>query len=227
MADRDVVSRAGKGAALNIADHDQNLNAYLSTSEEQTGATYEVVYTDHGKLIELNNASMTCTLDAIADIVAAMDSGVDNFSVTLKNTNAADATIDRSSTDTFDGRTSLTLAANSTITLQVNAANDTWLIKSEKVTVYGGIVHSTNPAGLSTLPGGWSASSPGTGIYTITHNLGIDNYGVVVSAGQLTSPIYVAGVSSHGNNSFTARVFRISTEALTDVGFDFCLIIAN
>jgi len=124
MADRDVVSRDGKGAALNIADHDQNLNAYLSTSEEQTGATYEVVYTDHGKLIELNNASMTCTLDAIADIVAAMDSGVDNFSVTLKNTNAAAATIERSSTDTIDGKTSIILNTNETLTLQTNAADD-------------------------------------------------------------------------------------------------------
>jgi hypothetical protein len=227
MADRELESRVGAGAALDIAQHDQNLNGLASTTEEQTGATYEVVYTDYGKLIELNNASMVCTLDAIADIVADSDTGVDNFKVTLKNTNTADATINRSSTDTFDGKTSLTLAENNAITLQTNAAGDTWLIKNEKVTVYGGIVHSTNPAALSTLPGGWSASSTGTGIYTITHNLGISGYGVVVSAGQLTSPIYVAGVSSHDNNEFTARVFRISTEALTDVGFDFCLIIAN
>jgi len=220
MADRDVVSRAGKEAALNIADHDQNLNAYLSTSEEQTGATYEVVYTDHGKLIELNNASMTCTLDAIADIVAAMDSGVDNFSVTLKNTNAAAATIERSSTDTIDGKTSIILNTNETLTLQTNAADDEWLQMSDGLSIYSGYVIYPSPGSGSELPDGWSAASSGTGIFTITHTLGTNRYSA--SATAITGTAVVVTISALQPTYITFRLYD-SAGVLIDRTFDFII----
>ena len=203
MSDRDVVTRAGKGASLNISDHDQNINAFVSTSEEQTGATYEVVYTDQGKLIELNNASMVVTLDAIADIVAASDSGVDNFMVTLKNTNTATATINRSSTDTIDGETSITLTQNQTITLQTNAAGDGWLEKHRKHDIYSGKIDGADPVGSSTLPAGWSSLTTGTGDYRVTHNLSLatSDYAVLITVDTSTGTV-ISRVTSIGLNSF-------------------------
>ena len=201
MADRDVTTRVGKTASLNIADHNQNINAFISTSEEQTGATYEVVYTDQGKLIELNNASMVCTLDAVADIVAASDTGVDNFMVTLKNTNASEATINRSSTDTIDGKTSITLTLNQSITLQTNAAGDGWLNKQQSQSIYAGRVNGNDPAGSSFLPDGWSAASSGTGSYTITHNLNLSShdYAVIITM-NIAGPLIAKVVSTAAND---------------------------
>jgi len=127
MADRDLVSRSGKGAALTSADHDQNLNALASTTETQTGATYEVVFTDHNKLIELNNASMTCTLDAVADIAAAIDSGVSDFRINLFNLNSAAATVSPTGSDTINGvNASITLLQYESVILQTNTAGDGW-----------------------------------------------------------------------------------------------------
>ena len=124
MANRDVITRTGAAAALTAAQHDQNLNSISGTVEEQTGATYTVVFTDQNKVIELNNASMACTLDEIATIAAAIDT--DGWKVTLKNTNAAAATVSRSSTDTIDGDTSLTLQQYDCVTLSINSAGSAW-----------------------------------------------------------------------------------------------------
>ena len=224
MANRDITSRAGKGAALNIGDHDQNLNALSSTSEEQTGATYEVVYTDHGKLIELNNASMVCTLDAIADIVAAMDTGVDNFSVTLKNTNSATATI-TPTTDNIDGATGLSLAQHESITLQTNAADDEWHVKSSRDAIYAGRVPAALIGG-ATLPAGWSAANPGTGAYTITHSLGLAStqYAVVLTIADSSGNTYLAKTTSIGTDSFSYVTER-EDGTNVDVGHSFIMMI--
>ena len=131
MANRDIVTRAGNPAALNATQHDQNINALASTTETQTGTTYTVVYTDQNKVIELNNASMVCSLDAIATIAVAGDT--DDFRVTLKNINAADATVQRSSTDTIDGATSFTLPQNSVVVLQTGVAAGTWSIAATSI----------------------------------------------------------------------------------------------
>ena len=128
MSNRDIITSVGKGTSLTQAEHDQNHKSFAGTVEEQTGTTYEVVYTDQNKTIELNNASMVCTLDAIADLHTAIDT--DNFKVTLKNTNATAATVQRSSTDTIDGETSITLVENEVITLQTDTTGGEWTIKS-------------------------------------------------------------------------------------------------
>lgn len=128
MANSDVVTRTGKGAALSAGNYDQNVDSLSGIVEEQTGATYTVVYTDQNKTIELNNASMTCTMDAIATIAAAIDTT--KWRIKLKNTNAADATVDRSSTDTFDGATSLTLKENECVELEIDSGGTHWNIVS-------------------------------------------------------------------------------------------------
>lgn len=122
MANRDIVTRTGKGAALTAANHDQNMNSLAGSVDQKTGTTYTVVYTDQGKTIELDNATMTCTIDEVATIAAAIDT--DNWFVAIKNINAADATIVRSGTDTFDGETSLTLSQNQSVIIQTNGAGD-------------------------------------------------------------------------------------------------------
>jgi len=126
MANTDIVTRSGKGAPLSAIDHDQNMNGLSGVVEQQTGTTYTVVYTDQGKTIELNNAAMVCTLDSIATIAAAIDTS--NFRVTLKNIFAGAATVQRSSTDTIDGLTSITLANNESITLQTDNTGGIWTI---------------------------------------------------------------------------------------------------
>jgi putative NADH-flavin reductase len=131
MANREIITSVGKGTALTQAEHDQNHKSFAGTVEEQTGTTYEVVYTDQNKTIELNNASMVCTLDAVLDIHSAIDT--DNFEVTLKNTNATAATVQRSSTDTIEGSTSITLVENEVVTLQTDTTGGEWTIKSNGI----------------------------------------------------------------------------------------------
>ena len=122
MANRDLLTRAGVAAALSATNHDQNINSVGRTVEEQTGTTYTVAYTDQNKVIELNNATMTCTVTAAATIAAAIDT--DGWIVTLVNTNAAAATIARSGSDTFSGATSITLQQYGNVTLALNSGGD-------------------------------------------------------------------------------------------------------
>jgi hypothetical protein len=133
MADRDITTRAGKGSALTSANYDQNVNGLNGTVDAVVSATYEVVYTDQGKTLELNNASMVCTLDNIADIEALIDT--DNFLVRLRNINAAEATVN-ATTDTIDGDSSITLQQDESVVLQTNAAGDEWGIVSRKIDTY-------------------------------------------------------------------------------------------
>lgn len=136
MANRDIVTRGGKGSDLDATDHDQNHKSFAGTVEEQTGTTYTVIYTDQNKTIELNNASMVCTLTAIATIHGQIDT--DNFKVTLVNTNSTAATVNRSSTDTFiGGATSITLQQGESITLQTDTTGAIWNIKSNYVPFKG------------------------------------------------------------------------------------------
>ena len=128
MADTNLVSRSGKGSTLTAADYDQNIEGLNSASETITSATHEILYTDHGKLIELDNATMVCTLDSVSDIQTAMDSSVSDFRVTLKNINAAMASVIRSASDTIDDAATIYLRFNESVTLQTNAAADGWAI---------------------------------------------------------------------------------------------------
>lgn len=142
MADRDIVTRAGKGSALSSTDYDQNVKSHDGTVEEQTGATYTVTYIDQNKTIELNNASMVCTMTAIATLHSQIDT--DNFTVTLVNTNSTAATVNRGSTDTFSGGlTSITLAQNQAVTLQTDTTGAIWNIRAPVIINTNG--HITTP----------------------------------------------------------------------------------
>jgi len=218
MANRDIVTRTGAGVALTAANHDQNLNSLAGTVDQQTGTTYTVVYTDQGKTIELNNATMTCTLDAIATIAAAIDT--DHWQVTLKNINAAAATIARSSTDTFDGATSLTLKQYEAVTLQIDGAGTAWNIKNEKtrtfdnIDVNGGAIDGTPIGGASaeaitgtTITGTTITGTTITGT-TITASTGF------VGTGDFLKTKSGAGSLTNG----TMQVFVSSAYAYTAVG---------
>lgn len=169
MADRDVLTRSGVGAALNATQHDRNLNSLNSTVETQTGSTYTVLAVDQNKTIELNNASMNCALTAVATIAAAIDT--DSFKVTLKNINAADATIDPDGSEAIDGAATLTLEQYEAVTLQIDAAGTGWsvVMHSRPATtlldmVYpvGAIFQSrANTSPATTLGGTWTAIQTG------------------------------------------------------------------
>ena len=131
MANRDVVTRSGKGTALDATDHDQNLSSLASTVEAQSGTTYTVVYTDQNKTIEFTNAgTKAVTLTAIATILGGSGTDTDSFHVTLRNTGAGDCTVSRSSTDTIEGATSWVIEQDEEITIETNAAGNEWIIKA-------------------------------------------------------------------------------------------------
>lgn len=66
----------------------------------------------------------------------------------------------------------------------------------------GAVISGALESGWNTS--GWSISSPATGRYTITHNLGHTNYGVQVSA--LAALTKMCSVEARNTNSFTVRV---------------------
>lgn len=130
MANRDIITRAGKGAPINATEHDKNINSWNTTVEAIATATYTVVYTDQNKILELNNAAMVVTLDLIATIAAAIDTGA--FKVTLRNINAADATVNVTAPDTMDAdannnTTSMTLSQYQIVTFETDAAGTKWM----------------------------------------------------------------------------------------------------
>ena len=163
MANRDVTTRAGKGAAIDATENDQNLASLAGTVEAVSGTTHTVVYTDQCKTLDLTNAgTKTITLTAIATILSQIDT--DSFHVTIRNTGAGTATINRSSTDTIEGATSRSLAAGEEITLEPDSAGSNWTVKAhggKALRVSGSVTagsvvsttaaHTSTSAALSTL----------------------------------------------------------------------------
>ena len=123
-----IIDRTGKGSALTAAENDANLSSLSGINESQTGTTYTVTIDDQNRTIELSNASaVTVTLTAIATIAAALHT--DDFKVTLINIGAGTVTVNRSSTDTFNGGgTSVTLATDEWITIQTDSTGAIWNI---------------------------------------------------------------------------------------------------
>ncbi len=77
-------------------------------------------------------------------------------------------------------------------------------------------------ASMGTNPSGYSVSSGGTGIYTVTHNLGTTAYAVTCTA--RASVVKNITVSARNSNSFTVRISNLS-DVLEDN--DFMFIIAT
>lgn len=79
--------------------------------------------------------------------------------------------------------------------------NHTWISLGTD-TSYGGKVTS-NAAG-SPFPSGWSLEHPSTGNYTITHNLGTNNYVVVVMCDSTTTRAIT--ITSKSSSSFNIYI---------------------
>lgn len=82
---------------------------------------------------------------------------------------------------------------------------------------YGGVVNSTG--GAIYLPSGWSSAKTGTGQYTITHNLGTTNYGVVPTIVGNTGAY--SSITSNGANTFIVGTNTTSTQVAADNAFSF------
>jgi hypothetical protein len=85
--------------------------------------------------------------------------------------------------------------------------------------VYGGLV-AGNGAAL-VLPPGWSCSRTSLGTYVVTHNLGVNNYGVVASVDGIPGlTIFANGGST---TAFLVLVTTAATGAAADGAFGFVL----
>lgn len=95
---------------------------------------------------------------------------------------------------------------------------DSPLVTNIPVTTYGGFVLS-GVAGVP-FPIGWTASTSGTGLYTITHNLNSALYSVTAS---LLGNAGFAAINNHGHNSFSVNTFNSSGTA-TNENFYFSVV---
>ena len=52
-----VITRSGKGSAIDAGENDGNLSSLSGINEAQTGTTYTVVAADQNRTIEISNAA--------------------------------------------------------------------------------------------------------------------------------------------------------------------------
>lgn len=83
---------------------------------------------------------------------------------------------------------------------------------------FGGQVASDGTA--TALPTGWTSSKPGTGQYTVTHNLGTTSYGVAALA--IDANWRTINCSAITANSFSVITWN-ATPANADLPFTFVL----
>jgi len=125
----EIYTRSGKGSALIHAELDAN---FTKAAQAKT-ALYTVATSDNRDTIECAG-TFTVTLPVAAAAVAAIDSG--DFEVTIKCTSGT-ITIARSSTDTINGATSLTLIAGESVLLKVNQAGTGYNVLTGNVNTLG------------------------------------------------------------------------------------------
>lgn len=168
-----LVTRQGAGALLTQAQGDTNWDTLNGINEPITATTHTIDHTDELKTIEYSNASgITVTLTAIATIDANNDSQISDFKVTLKNIGAGTVTVNRSSTDTFEGgATSIIIPQYFCVTLQTDSTGGKWnTFGYAALTSFGRSYTSSDdkidafPAGTAMLfyqaaaPTGWTGS---------------------------------------------------------------------
>lgn len=85
--------------------------------------------------------------------------------------------------------------------------------------VYAGIVNSSG-SGIS-LPFGWTSSTGGTGIFTVTHGLGQAGYVVALTVQDNANRTAV--ISDRGVNSFTYLIYKCDDGSLQDEVMHFIL----
>jgi hypothetical protein len=87
-------------------------------------------------------------------------------------------------------------------------------------TVYDGYVSGGAPV----LPSGWSLSSSGTGVFTVTHNLSSLTYKAPVVSAVFTSALKHVNLTSKTANDFEVNTYD-SAGVLEDVDFSFILVL--
>jgi len=160
-----IIDSVGYGAAITQAIHDANWDSVCGINEAAAGTTYTVDINDQNRTIELTNAgTKTVTLTALATILGSLHTS--DFKVTLINVGAGLATINRSSTDTFNGGgTSITLVTGESVTLQSDSTQAIWNRLAPPVS--GAQPNITALGGLTTA---LTVAEGGTGLTTLTAN---------------------------------------------------------
>lgn len=150
-----IVTRAGKGSQLTQAEGDTNWNTLFGINENIATTTHTVDHTDQGKTLEYSHASgCTVTLTAIATIAAADDSQISDFKVTLKNISAVNLTVNRSSTDTIDGGTSISVPQYGCVTLQTDSTLGKWNIIDYTIPAGHGKTFTSTDDKIDNFPSG-------------------------------------------------------------------------
>jgi len=126
MADKSILTRAGVAAPLSAAEYDQNVDSQAGVVDAKTN-DYTVLYTDQNKTIEFTKGtSVTCTIDAVATIIAAIDTS--EWKVTIKNLGAGVCTINPNAAETIDGSATYALNQYESATIQLDDAGTGWNI---------------------------------------------------------------------------------------------------
>lgn len=200
-----IIDVTGKGSAISASENDANLSSLAGINEDASLTTYTVTIDDQNRTIELTNAaSKTVTLTAIATIRSSLDT--DDFKVTIINVGAGTATINRGSTDTFNGGgTSLSLLVGEYVTIQTDSTNAIWnIISSSDVKKLGGL---TSAQFLRS-----DANDTATGDLTLSGNVGFDG-GWDISGTTVTSTAAELNVlDGVGGGTWTPVLYGSTTD---------------
>lgn len=106
--------------------------------------------------------------------------------------------------------------------LNLGSAGDRYQLQGiRQPKIYTGYVASGGTFGVP-APSGWSVSNDGTGLYTVTHNLGTTNYVVMVT--PLASLVKHASIQARSSNTFQVRTASY-TEATGLENNDFMFVL--
>jgi hypothetical protein len=120
----DIILRSVKAAALTHAEMDQNWESLAQTVDPVT-SNYTVLVTDQNKILEVNIPSGTITLPTLAN---AAGTDTDSFRLVIKNTDAANLTIDADGSETIEGALSISIRVNEAIELSLAADVSEWKV---------------------------------------------------------------------------------------------------
>ena len=214
-----ITTRVNKTSELSYEEGDDNVSRDVGT---KSGA-YTADIDDNRTTYECTG-SWDFTLPVASAIVNPAVTFNDDYEVTVTNVGVGTITAKTQGTDTLDGLAQpgdFRVQAGASYTFKVNAGKDGYIINKGRESLYAGRVTSTTIS--STLPAGWSASTSATGIYTVTHSLGLasSQYAVCLTVHSSSGTYqYVARNTSVGPNSFNYTVERVDgTDAALDCSF--------
>ena len=195
-----IIDRTGKGSKISQSENDANLSTLAGKNQVVSGTTHTVVIADQGETLELTNSgTKTVTLTEIQNGSNGLldDAHTDDFTVTLINVGAGDATINRSSTDTFsDGTTSLTLKQYECVVIQTDSTQAIWNILSRTPDYLNDMTHVIDDDTMATASSTTLATSESIKAYadSILSGMNVNSLHVGIidaTAGTITG----AGVS--------------------------------